>query len=80
MAHIYLNFSRVKGVPWAITVTNADRTEMISQTNASELEVNVFCKTFVGKFHYKQRIALFDLHVWSAIFFECLVACFAKVW
>ena len=52
MAHIYLNFSRVKDVPWAVTVTNADRTEMISYDNASELEVNVFCKTFVGKFHY----------------------------
>ena len=52
MAYIYLNFSRVKDVPWAVSVTNADRTELISQTNASDLEVNVPCKTFVGKFHY----------------------------
>ena len=52
MSHIYLNFSRVKDIPWAVTVTNADRTELISQINASELEVNVPCKTFVGKYHY----------------------------
>jgi hypothetical protein len=52
MAYIYLNFSRVKDAPWAVTVTNADRTELISQDNAAELEVNVPCKTFVGKFHY----------------------------
>lgn len=52
MSHIYLNFSRVKDVPWMVTETNSDRTELISQTNASEIEVNVPCKTFVGKFHY----------------------------
>ena len=52
MSHIYLNFSRVKDVPWAVTVTNADRTELILQKFASELEVNVPCKTFVGKYHY----------------------------
>jgi len=52
MAHIYLNFSRIKGAPWAVTVTNADRTELISHANASDLEVNVPCKTFVGKFYY----------------------------
>lgn len=27
---------------------------MISQKAASELEINVPCKTFVGKFHYFQ--------------------------
>jgi hypothetical protein len=55
MAYIYLNFSRgVNDVPWMVTVTNADRTELISQHNASELEINVPCKTFVGKFHYFQ--------------------------
>lgn len=35
-----------------VTITKTDRTELISQNNASELEVNVPCKTFVGKFHY----------------------------
>jgi len=52
MSYIYLNFSRVKDVPWMVTETNANRTELISQINASELEVNVPCKTFVGKYHY----------------------------
>jgi hypothetical protein len=52
MSYIYLNFSRVKDVPWMVTETNADRSQMISQTNASELEINVPCKTFVGKYHY----------------------------
>jgi len=52
MSYIYLNFSRVKDVPWMVTETNVDRTELISQTNASELEINVPCKTFVGKYHY----------------------------
>lgn len=52
MSYIYLNFSKVKDVPWAVSVTNADRTELISHANASDLEVNVPCKTFVGKLHY----------------------------
>jgi hypothetical protein len=52
MAYIYLNFSRAKDAPWAVTITNADRSELISQTNATELEVNVPCKTFIGKYHY----------------------------
>lgn len=53
MSYIYLNFSKdSKYVPWMVTETNADRTELINQTKASEIEVNVPCKTFVGKFHY----------------------------
>ena len=52
MSYIYLNFSRIKDTPWAVTVTSADRKELISQKFATELEVNVPCKTFVGKFHY----------------------------
>jgi len=52
MTHIYLNFSREKDVPWAVTETSADRTELINKKFASEVEVNVPCKTFVGKFHY----------------------------
>jgi hypothetical protein len=52
VAYLYLNFSRIKGEPWAITETNADRTVLIGQQNAAELEVNVPCKTFVGRFHY----------------------------
>ena len=53
MSYIYLNFSKGnKESPWMVTITNTDRTELISQNNATELEVNVPCKTFVGKFHY----------------------------
>ena len=53
MSYIYLNFSKGnKESPWMVTITKTDRTELISQNNASELEVNVPCKTFVGKFHY----------------------------
>jgi hypothetical protein len=52
MAYIYLNFSRNLDLPWAVTETNSDRTQLIKQTFASDLEVNVQCKTFVGKFHY----------------------------
>jgi hypothetical protein len=53
MAYIYLNFSKnTPKKPWVVTVTNANRTELISQEFATELEINVPCKTFVGKFHY----------------------------
>jgi hypothetical protein len=53
MAYIYLNFSKgTPKTPWAVTVTNSDRTELFSQELAAELEVNVPCKTFTGKFHY----------------------------
>ena len=54
MSHIYFHYSRVKETPWTVTVTNADRTELITQDKASELEVNVPCKTFVSRFHYFQ--------------------------
>jgi hypothetical protein len=56
MSNIYLNYSKAQSsaTPWTITVTNADRTELITQDEASELEVNVPCKTFVGRFHYFQ--------------------------
>lgn len=53
MAHLYINFAKNSPLtPWFLTETNADRTEMISQKLASDLEINVPCKTFVGKFHY----------------------------
>lgn len=53
MSYIYLNFSKGnKKSPWMVTETNADRSQIISQSNASEIEVNVPCKTFAGKFHY----------------------------
>ena len=53
MAYIYLNFSKpTLATPWIVTETNKDRTVLISQELATELEVNVPCKTFVGKFHY----------------------------
>lgn len=53
MAFLYLNFSKsTPEVPWVVSETNKKRTIMISQKYASELEINVPCKTFVGKFHY----------------------------
>jgi hypothetical protein len=53
MAFYYLNFSKsMPDTPWIVSETNADRTRMISQKYASALEINVNCKTFVGKFHY----------------------------
>lgn len=53
MAYLYINFAKGSPLtPWFLTETNADRTQMISQRQASDLEVNVPCRTFVGKFHY----------------------------
>ena len=54
MSNIYLNYSKAQSsaTPWTVTITNADRTELITQNEASELEVNVPCKTFVSRFHY----------------------------
>lgn len=55
MAFYYLNFSKdTPETPWVVSETNEDRTQMILQKYASELEINVPCKTFVGKFHYFQ--------------------------
>jgi len=55
MAFLYLNFSKTTpDVPWVVSETSKNRRQMISQKNASELEINVPCKTFVGKFHYFQ--------------------------
>lgn len=53
MAFLYLNFNKATlETPWVVSETNKNRTVMISQKPASELEINVPCKTFVGKFHY----------------------------
>jgi len=52
MAHIYIHYSRVKESPWAVTVTSADRTKLITQDQASAVEINIPCKTFLGKLHY----------------------------
>lgn len=61
MAFYYLNFSKtMPATPWIVTETNADRTQMISQKYASALEINVNCKTFVGKFHYFECEGLID--------------------
>ena len=55
MAFLYLNFNRdTPDTPWVVSETNEDRTKMILQKLVSELEINVPCKTFVGKFHYFQ--------------------------
>jgi len=53
MAYIYLNFNKpTLEKPWVVTETSEDRKTLISQELATELEVNVPCKTFVGKYHY----------------------------
>jgi hypothetical protein len=53
VAFLYLNFNKTTlETPWVVSETNKNRTQMISQKCASELEINVPCKTFVGKFHY----------------------------
>ena len=53
MAYIYLNFNKVTpATPWVVTETSADRKALFSQDLATDLEINVPCKTFVGKFHY----------------------------
>jgi hypothetical protein len=53
MGHIYLNFNKsTLDTPWVVSETNEDRTTLYSQKLATDLEINVHCKTFVGKFHY----------------------------
>lgn len=53
MSHIYLNFNKpTPKTPWIVTETSEDRKTLISQTLATSIEINVPCKTFVGKFHY----------------------------
>lgn len=54
MGYLYINFCKeYKDItPWVITETNFDRTVLIKQELASDLEINVFCKSFVGQFHY----------------------------
>jgi hypothetical protein len=55
VSFVYLNFNKTTPeTPWVVSETNEKRTEMISQKLANELEINVPCKTFVGKFHYFQ--------------------------
>jgi len=52
---LFLNFNKATPeTPWVVTETNEDRTQMISQRLAAALEINVPCRTFVGKFHYFQ--------------------------
>lgn len=53
MSYLYLHFNKGNlSKPWLILETNEDRTIMLNTNSATELEVNVPCKTFVGKFHY----------------------------
>jgi hypothetical protein len=52
VAYLYFNFSSIPGKPWAITETNIDRTERINIDFASDVEINVPCKTFANRFHY----------------------------
>jgi len=55
VAFYYLNFNKeALETPWVVSETNKKRTIMISQKAASELQINVPCKTYVGKFHYFQ--------------------------
>lgn len=52
MSYFYLHFSKVPGTPWAVLETNENRTVMLNSNLATELEINVPCKTFIGKYHY----------------------------
>jgi hypothetical protein len=52
MAYLYFNFSKIPEKPWIITKTNLDRTERISMEYATEIEINVPCKTFANHLHY----------------------------
>ncbi len=53
MSYIYLNFNKLTPEkPWVVTETSEDRKVLYTQELATELEVNVSCKTFVGKYHY----------------------------
>jgi hypothetical protein len=53
MSFFYLNFSKsTPETPWVVSETNQERTKLLSQKMISELEINVPCKTFAGKFHY----------------------------
>lgn len=53
MSYLYLHFNKADlNKPWSILETDKDRTVMLGTSSATELEVNVPCKTFVGKFHY----------------------------
>ena len=65
MAFYYLNFCKdTPEMPWVVSETNENRTQMISQKQATNLEINVPCKTFVGKFHYFQCEGLI---VWDGL-------------
>jgi hypothetical protein len=52
MSYYFFNFSRRQEEPWLITETNQDRTELLRTWGVSEIEVNVPCKTFLGKLAY----------------------------
>ena len=53
MSYLYLHFNKADlNKPWAVLETNKNRSVMLNTSSATELEVNVPCKTFVGKFHY----------------------------
>ena len=49
---IHINYSGITETPWAITITNADKTEKLNVYAVKDVEINVPCKTFVNKFHY----------------------------
>jgi hypothetical protein len=52
VAYLYFNFSKIPSKPWIVNETNADRTELISTQSATEIEINVPCKTFANRYHY----------------------------
>lgn len=52
MSYYFLHFSRIKETPWSIVETNQDRTELLQSWVVTEIEVNVPCKTFLGKVAY----------------------------
>ena len=52
MSYYFLNFSKRQEAPWSITETNQDRTKILREWVVVEIEVNVPCKTFLGKLAY----------------------------
>jgi hypothetical protein len=52
VAYFYLHFSKNAEAPWNVLETNANKTEIISGKGATEIEINVPCKTFANRYHY----------------------------
>ena len=52
MPYYYFHFNKNAELPWNVVETNVDKTELISAKGATEIEINVPCKTFANRYHY----------------------------